>query len=86
MAAYRDRISPERLIESAEAALAAAEEIARETGQPRPYPLDLMGSPAQPAVLCNFTREEIEEACHFLVRLGELAPRVDPEVRGERID
>jgi len=60
------------LVEAAEAALAAARDVAQYTGGPQPYPLDLMGSELQPEILTNFTRYEIEEACDFLVRLGEI--------------
>lgn len=63
------QISPQRLCEAAEAALAAAAEVGGERGQ-WPYPLDLMGAPEQPRCLCDFTRHEIEQASRFLVRLG----------------
>ena len=72
MAEYKDNLDPERLIEAAEASLLAAVEIAEDTGGPWPYPADLMGSSNQPECLCPFTRWEIQEACHFLVRLGVL--------------
>ena len=70
MAAPREKLSHERLWEAAEAAMAAAKDVAEYTGGPAPYPLDLMGSAMQPAVLRDFTRYEIEQACMFLVRMG----------------
>lgn len=74
MAHQREQIDPDRLLQAAEAALMAAEDVAEYTGGPRPYPLDLMGAPLQPDCLTEFTRDEIQEACEFLVRLGELEP------------
>jgi hypothetical protein len=68
----RGHIEPDRLLQAAEAAIMAAEDVAEYTGGPRPYPLDLMGAPLQPDCLSEFTRDEIKEACEFLVRLGEL--------------
>jgi hypothetical protein len=76
------QIDPDRLLQAAEAALMAADDVAEYTGGPRPYPLDLMGAPLQPECLTEFTRYEIEEACAFLVRLGEIEPPV--RVRGRR--
>jgi hypothetical protein len=74
MARPRGHIEPDRLLQAAEASLMAAEDVAEYTGGPRPYPLDLMGAPLQPDCLSEFTREEIKQACEFLVRLGELEP------------
>ena len=68
----REELSADRLCEAAEAALRAAHENAAFTGAPAQYPLDLMGTPVQPECLAPFTRFEIEQACEFLVRLGEL--------------
>jgi len=68
----REQLDPDRLVEAAEAALAAARDVAQYTGGPQPYPLDLMGTELQPEILTNFTRYEIEQACDFLVRLGEI--------------
>lgn len=67
-----EQLSPERLFEAAEAALAAVKENAEFTGGAGAYPLDLMGTPVQPACLAPFTRYEIEQACEFLVRMGAL--------------
>jgi hypothetical protein len=76
MEQYREEIDPDRLLQAAEAAMAAAKEVAEYTGGPRPYPLDLMGAELQPPCLAPFTRWEIEQACDFLVRLGEIeAPK-----------
>jgi hypothetical protein len=67
-----DQVSPERLLEAAEAALAAARDVAQYTGGPIPYPADLMGSELQPDSLAQFTRYEIEQASLFLLRMGML--------------
>jgi hypothetical protein len=74
MARPRGQIDPDRLVQAAEAALMAAEDVAEYTGGPRPYPLDLMGAPLQPDCLSEYTHYEIQQACDFLVRLGELEP------------
>lgn len=78
MSTPRGQLDPDRLLRAAEAALLAAEDVVEYTGGPRPYPLDLLGSPLQPDYLAEFTREEIRQACEFLIRLGELEP---PESR-----
>lgn len=70
MAHAQDQLSPERLIEAAEAAFTAAREMWRSRGGPMPYPATLMGAPDQPHYLSEFTRWEIEQASEFLVRLG----------------
>lgn len=75
MSASRPQLHPDRLIQAAEAALAAAQEVAEHTGGPWPYPPDLMGTEMQPDALADFTKWEIEQASEFLVRLGALAPR-----------
>lgn len=67
-----DQMDSERLLQAAEAAMRAADEIAEYTGGPRPYPADLMGSELQPDYLAEFTKWEIEQACEFLVRMGML--------------
>jgi len=79
MSTYREEIDPTRLCEAAEAALAAANEVAEYTGGPRPYPADLMGSELQPPCLEPFTRWEIEQASEFLLRLGEIEARPHPK-------
>lgn len=70
MAHSETNLPPQRLWEAAEAALAAARDVAEYTGGPVPYPADLMGSPMQPECLAGFTRWEIEQASAFLVRMG----------------
>jgi hypothetical protein len=70
MAEFREQLTPERLLEAAEAALNAANENAEFTGGKMPYPADLMGTPVQPDSLAPFTRWEIEQASEFLVRMG----------------
>jgi hypothetical protein len=70
MAKQNEQLSPERLCDAASAALAAAVEVAGQSGGIWPYPLDLMGASNQPECLCAFTRYEIEQASEFLVRLG----------------
>jgi hypothetical protein len=69
-----NRLSADRLIEVAEAALDASKEIAEYTGQGMPYPADLMGTALQPASLAPFTLFEVEQASEFLFRLGEVMP------------
>lgn len=71
----REHLDSDRLAQAADAALAAASDVAGYTNGPAPFPADLMGSPLQPNVLADFTKWEIEQACEFLVRLGMLAPR-----------
>jgi hypothetical protein len=70
MSRAKHQLSPERLIEAAEAAFQGATEVWCERGGAMPYPADLMGAPDQPYYLQEFTRWEIEEASSFLVRLG----------------
>jgi hypothetical protein len=74
-----DQITPERLIEAAQAALEAAREVADYTGGPLPYPADLMGTALQPDSLAPYTLYEIQQASEFLVRMGwlEAAPRLN---------
>lgn len=69
-----DQIDSYRLMEAVDAALRASEEIAQYTGNPRPYPADLMGTALQPDMLAPFTLHEIEEASKFLLRMGEVSP------------
>lgn len=64
-------LDPERLCDAAEAALKAASTAAEKSGA-WTYPVDLMGTPAQPECLKPYTRSEIEQACAFLVRMGFL--------------
>lgn len=71
-----EEIDSHRLMEAVDAALNASEEIAQYTGQPRPYPADLMGSALQPPCLAPFTFHEIEEASRFLLRMDEVSPSI----------
>jgi hypothetical protein len=65
-----EQLDSDRLLECAQAAYAAAQEVADYTGQPMMYPADLMGHELQPDSLAPFTRWEIEQASEFLVRMG----------------
>lgn len=69
-------IDPLRLIAASDAVIQALQETQNEQGQAS-HPLSLLGSPAQPACLTEFTRPEIEQATDFLVRLGVLEPAPD---------
>lgn len=64
----------QRLFEASEAVLAAVAEVCAARGS-CPYPPELLGDPIPPAVFNTFTREELEEATAFLVRLGVLNTR-----------
>lgn len=68
----RVEISPERLFQASEAVVLAATEVARRTNAPVPFPTELIGTPHEPQCLKGFARDEIQEACDFLVRLGIL--------------
>ncbi|MHC4908618.1 MAG: hypothetical protein ACYTF9_02710 [Planctomycetota bacterium] len=63
-------ISPERLIDAADAIFEAAMEMDHPIG-PR-TPSEILGAPDQPRALCDFSRFEIVEAERFLVRCGAL--------------
>lgn len=78
MARFRQEIDPKRLCDAAEAALKAVAEVAEATGGKWYYPADLMGFPSQPVCLAEYTRDEIEQASEFLVRLGWIEPRPRP--------
>ena len=67
---FPEQLTPERLMEAAEAAMQAAQENAEFTGGKYPYPADLMGTPVQPECLAPYTKWEIEQASEFLVRMG----------------
>jgi hypothetical protein len=68
----RVEISPERLFLAAEAIVLAATQIAKRTNGPSPYPTDLIGTANEPECMRGLAREEIQEGCDFLVRLGIL--------------
>ncbi len=82
MARPNEQLSAGRLCDAAQAALTAAAEVGEERGGEWPYPLDLMGSPDQPACLAEFTHWEIQLASEFLLRLGMIAP--PPKGRTDR--
>lgn len=67
-------IDPERLMAAVDAIYMALGEL-QAAGLPLRYPVDLMGSPEQPACLCDFTRYEVKEATKFLERAGLLVRR-----------
>jgi len=48
---------------------------AQGAGAPMLYPPDQMGTTHQPACRDGYTREEIEEGCRFLIRMGMLKVR-----------
>jgi hypothetical protein len=69
-------IDPLRLIAASEAVIQAMQETQNEEGQAT-HPLSLMGTPAQPVCLADYTRSEVEQATDFLVRLGVLEPAAE---------
>jgi len=70
MARSNHNLTPDRLTEAADAALRAALDHAKRRRGIAPYPADLMETPAEPACLLPFSKEEVREACEFLIRLG----------------
>ncbi|MCC6322554.1 MAG: hypothetical protein IT438_14090 [Phycisphaerales bacterium] len=71
----REEIEPERLCDAAEAALKAVVDAAQRNGGRWIYPTDLLAFPGHPICLNGFTRDEIEQASAFLVRMGIIEPR-----------
>lgn len=66
-------LSSGRLIEAAEAVLQAVKEVGEEYGDEVTVNLSkLIGSPAMPKCLAEFTKWEVDEGTHFLVRMGYL--------------
>jgi hypothetical protein len=65
-------LTPSRLMETADAALDACEEQARQGMAACIWPADLVGTTARPACLEGFEEWEIEEGAMFLMRLGLL--------------
>lgn len=63
-------IHPLRLIEAAEAACRVARAFQSATGEPAPWPPDLITTGGRPRDLIGFTKEEIEAGSRFLVRIG----------------
>lgn len=71
MAHRSERIKPERLCDAASAAMEAMNQWRREhPGAGSVSPALLLGRPDQPAALCDFTREEVDQGWRFLKRLG----------------
>ena len=67
-----EQIQPRRLLDAADAVLQAVLEVAEELNGSYVHPPKIMGSAIQPECLCDFTMNEVEQATHFLVRLGVL--------------
>lgn len=74
MAHKHVRIEPLRLCDAAEAAIRAVAD-AQNAGAPMLYPPDLMGTEHEPDCLVGFSKQEIEEGCRFLIRMGMLRVR-----------
>jgi hypothetical protein len=72
MSRSSEQIQPNRLIDAADAVLEAVIEVAEEFDGLYVFPPRLMGRKLQPACLCDYTKFEVREASHFLVRLGVL--------------
>ena len=76
MASRHEELSADRLCAASAAVMRAVKEITESASKSgaaiAPYPPDLMGSSAQPACLCDFTRHEVAEATAFLIRMGFL--------------
>ena len=75
-----EEIEAERLCETADAVMAAVQELAEAYHGYYIYPPILMGSVLQPQCLCDFTLFEVAQATDFLVRLG-LLPALREECR-----
>jgi hypothetical protein len=67
-------LDPERLIDAADAIIAALDEYKIDTRGGTIAPIELLGAPNQPKVLCDYTRWEIEQASAFMTRLGLIEP------------
>jgi len=74
MSTRDEQLSADRLFEASEAVLKAVKETSVTTAGSKkaraPYPPDLMGRTNQPACLAEFSKEEVEQATAFLIRLG----------------
>ncbi len=73
------RIDPARLADAADAILIALDEYKIDTRGGTIAPVELLGLPNQPKVLCDFTRWEIEQAAAYMTRLGLLEPVKAPK-------
>lgn len=67
-----ESLSSERLFQAAEAILLAITEVAETSSGRYIEPTELLGSDMQPQILCDFTRDEIEQATAFLHRMDML--------------
>lgn len=72
MARSRKDIDADRLIQAAEAVMAAVTETASRNGGRCPHPAELVGTDSEPQELWEYSRDEVAEATAFLVRLGYL--------------
>ncbi len=68
-------LSPERLMDAADAIMIALEEYKIDTRGGTIAPIELLGMPNQPKALCEYTRWEIEQASAFMTRLGMIEPQ-----------
>lgn len=71
---HAQSMDPERLMMAVDAIFFAFDELVRDQ-RPLKHPLELIGAKDQPAALTEFTRAEIDEASHFLERIGVLGRR-----------
>lgn len=71
----KQSIDPERLMMAVDAIFFAFDELIRDK-RPLRHPLEMIESKDQPASFADFTRGEIDEASHFLERVGILGHRV----------
>lgn len=62
-----------RLFDILDVVLQAHAELAAQFGPAAPLPSDSMGTDAQPASLCQFTRDEVEQATRLAIRMGLIA-------------
>jgi hypothetical protein len=67
----RNNVDADRLFEAAEAVILALTELAAR-GSPTLGLNDVVGTPAEPKCLWDYTREEVQEATAFLWRMGFL--------------
>lgn len=67
-------IDPTRLMDAVDAILIALDEYKIDTRGGTIAPTELLGSPNQPRVLCDYTRWEIEQAAAFMTRMGLIEP------------
>lgn len=70
----KSNLDTDRLFNAAEAVLAAIRELAAH----RPQPLrlsEVVGTPAEPKCLWDYTRDEVGQAADFLCRMGFIQGR-----------